>query len=220
MAVQTRTRYFNLRPIYEWIRAATRISLTLVRDASEDDIMIELLPYTQKWKTHFNQLRTVLLSVPNTVFLEIAHIGSTSIETAPAKDIVDVQCAVDSFDKMDHIKSILEPMGFVCIEAFKQDHVPFHAHDYFLHAWEKRFFTGTYLGQAFNIHIRLLNSLNWKFAEQFRDFMVTNPDARYAYMQFKERLASSGVEKDAYCIIKDSVIDLLSLQFFKPDEFK
>ncbi|MFT4060677.1 MAG: GrpB family protein [Legionella sp.] len=182
--------------------------------------MIELLPYTTKWKDNFNQLRNLLLSVSNNLFLEIAHIGSTAIEMAPAKDIVDVQCAIDSFDKMDQVKSILEPMGFVCIEAFKQDHVPFHSHDYFIESWEKRFFTGVYLDQSFNIHIRLANSLNWKFAEQFKNFMITNSDALYAYMQFKERLASSSVDKESYCIIKDSVIDLLSLQFFKPDEFK
>lgn len=179
--------------------------------------MVELLPYTKKWKDNFNQLRDLLLSLPNKVFLEIAHIGSTSIETAPAKDIVDIQCAIDSFDKIDQIKSILESLGFVYIEAFKQDHVPFHSHDYFIASWEKRFFTGCYLDQAFNIHIRLANSLNWKFAEQFRDFMLSNQDARYAYMQFKERLAASGVDRNEYCIIKDSVIDLLSLQFFNPE---
>lgn len=182
--------------------------------------MIELLPYTTKWKDNFNQLKNLLLSAPNNLFLEIAHIGSTSIETAPAKDIVDVQCAIDSFDKMEQVRAVLEPMGFAYIEAFKQDHVPFHSHDYFTSGWEKRFFTGNYLSQSFNIHIRLINSLNWQFAEQFRDFMANHSDARYAYMQFKKRLASSDVDKHAYCIIKDSVIDLLSLQFFKPDKLK
>ncbi|MDP3268639.1 MAG: GrpB family protein [Legionella sp.] len=106
--------------------------------------MIELLPYTIKWKNNFNKLRDLLLSMPNNLFLEIAHIGSRSIESAPAKDIVDIQCAIDSFDKIEQVRSVLEPMGFVYIEAFNQDHVPFHSHDYFSSGWEKRFFTGTY----------------------------------------------------------------------------
>ncbi|HAU0349441.1 TPA: GrpB family protein [Legionella pneumophila] len=177
--------------------------------------MIKLIPHNIKWTDAFNQLSELLLSNPKNVFLKIEHIGSTSIQDAPAKDIVDIQCAIDSFDKINQVKSFLEPLGFAYYE-FNQDHVPFHAHDYFNPAWEKRFFSGTYKGQQFNIHVRLYNSLNWKFALQFKDYMNSNVEARIAYMQFKERLASSKAERDDYCLIKDSVIDLLSLQFFKP----
>lgn len=180
--------------------------------------MIELLPYTQKWKHNFEQIKKLLLSKSNNLFIKISHIGSTSIEEAPAKDIVDIQCAVDSFDSIGEIKMILEPLGFIYIEEFKQDHVPFYSHEYFDPSWEKRFFTGHYLNQAYNIHIRRHNSLNWQFAEQFRDYLKTNREARYAFMQFKERLASSHIEKETYAMVKDSVIDLLSLQFFKPNE--
>ena len=190
------------------------------RKTGEIAIMVELIPYNSKWKDNFNQLKDLLLSLSNKLILDIAHIGSTSIPSAPAKDIVDIQCAIDSFDKIDQVRSILEPIGFVYIEAFKQDHVPFHSHDYFIPTWEKRFFTGSYLNQSFNIHIRLVNSLNWKFAIQFRDFMIANSNARFAYMQFKERLATSEISKDSYCIVKDSILDLLSLQFFKPGQFE
>ena len=182
--------------------------------------MIELQPYTSKWKSNFNQLKNLLSSTPDNIFIAIAHIGSTAIETAPAKDIVDIQCAISSFDQLPQVSAILEPLGFIYNNDFKQDHVPFHTHDYFTAAWEKRFFSGKYLNQAFNIHIRLVNSLNWIFAEQFRDFMNNNDNARYAYMQFKQRLAASGIDKHNYCIIKDSVIDLLTPQFFKPEQFK
>lgn len=185
--------------------------------ASQTEIkkMIELLPYTPKWEKHFKQLRDALQSTSNNPFLEIAHIGSTSIPGAPAKDIVDIQCAVDSFDKIDAIKLLLEPLGFVYFDSFLQDHVPFHSENYFDPNWEKRFFSGSWNGQKFNIHIRIYNSLNWKFAIQFRDFMIANNEARFAYMQFKERLASTEIDIKSYCAIKDSVIDLLSQLFFK-----
>lgn len=58
-------------------------------------IMIELIPYHLKWKENFNTLKDLLLSLSNKLFLEIAHIGSTSIPSAPARDIVDMQCAID-----------------------------------------------------------------------------------------------------------------------------
>lgn len=176
--------------------------------------MIELKLHTSKWKDSYEQLSKILLSNQDKIFVEMAHIGSTAIIDAPAKDIVDIQCAIDSFNKTNQVKSILEPLGFKYFE-FHQDHVPFHPHDYFHPAWEKRFFSGWYEGQGFNIHIRLVNSLNWKFAIQFRDFMNINKDARIAYMQFKERLAASKINIKDYCLVKDSVIDLLSLQFFK-----
>lgn len=179
--------------------------------------MIELLPYNPKWKNKFKQLRDLLLSLTNDLFLDISHIGSTSIPEAPAKDIIDMQCAIDSFDKIEQVKLILEPLGFIFISSIRQDHTPFHSEDYFHPNWEKRFFTGVWCGQKYNIHIRIYNSLNWKFAIQFRDFMIANSEARVAYMQFKERLASTEINKDSYCMVKDSVIDLLSLQFFKPN---
>lgn len=179
------------------------------------NIMIKLIPYTSKWKDNFNQLKNLLLSTSNNLFLEIAHIGSTSIPFAPAKDIVDIQCAIDSFDKMDKVNSVFESFGFKCNDSIRQDHVPFYSEDYFDPKWEKRIFSGVWKEQRFNIHIRIHNSLNWKFAIQFRDFMIKNANARFAYMQFKERLAASNVNNDSYCIVKDSVIDLLSLQFFK-----
>jgi len=43
------------------------------------------------------------LSKSDDIFLEVAHIGSTSIPGAPAKDIVDIQCAINSFDKMEQM---------------------------------------------------------------------------------------------------------------------
>jgi len=79
--------------------------------------------------------------------------------------------------------------------------------------WEKRFFKGAYQNQAYNLHIRLVDSLNWKFALNFRDFLSKNDNARYAFMQFKERLVEANVDKYAYCTLKDSIIDLMSLQF-------
>ncbi|MGV3740238.1 MAG: hypothetical protein ACO1N3_02980 [Gammaproteobacteria bacterium] len=45
--------------------------------------------------------------------------------------------------------------------------------------------------------------------------MRTNKEACFAYMQFKTRLTSTGVDIKSYCVIKDSVIDLLSQLFFK-----
>lgn len=104
--------------------------------------MIELLPYNPKWNDNFKQLRDLLLSLTNNLILEIAHIGSTSIPEAPAKDIIDIQCAISTFDRINQIKLVLESLGFTFIDSIRQDHVPFQSEDYFNSNWEKRFFLG------------------------------------------------------------------------------
>jgi dephospho-CoA kinase len=175
--------------------------------------VIELTEHTEEWSKKFNVLKQDLLSFERDVFINIEHIGSTAIPGVKAKDIVDIQCAIQSFGDIQRVREVLEPLGFNWIKEIKQDHVPFHEFDYFSPDWEKRFFKGNYKGQDFNIHIRLEDSLNWKFALAFRDFLSSNENARSSFMQFKERLAKAKVSDKEYCIIKDSVIDLLSLQF-------
>ncbi|MDF1757831.1 MAG: GrpB family protein [Legionellaceae bacterium] len=175
--------------------------------------MIELTDYNSVWDEKFLLLKNELLLSCKDLIVDIQHIGSTSIYGMKAKDIVDIQCSIRSFDEIKLIKTKLESIGFEMIEDIKQDHVPFKDKDYFSPEWEKRFFKGSFQNQAYNLHIRLVDSLNWKFALSFRDFLSENHKAKYAFMQVKERLAESGVDKYAYCILKDSIIDLMSLQF-------
>jgi dephospho-CoA kinase len=174
--------------------------------------MIDLVCHSEMWGEKFLTLKSTLLSFDG-VFMDIQHIGSTSIKGVKAKDIIDIQCGVKSFNNMNQIRETLESLGFIYSKDFIQDHVPFEEMDCVKSAWEKRFFSGKYQGQSYNIHIRVYDSLNWIFALNFRDFLTSNDKARYAFMQFKERLASTTQDLKSYCIVKDSVIDLLSLQF-------
>ena len=175
--------------------------------------MIELSEFKSEWHELYVSFKQSVLKSAGGMIIDIEHIGSTSIDYAKAKDIIDVQLSINSFNQLDEIKAILEPLGFEHIESIKQDHVPFHEFDYFSDEWEKRFFTGLYKGTKFNIHVRLHGSKNWHFALQFKNYLSKNDKARVAFMQFKERLAQSGIDSFNYCIVKDSVIDLMSLQF-------
>ncbi|WP_367607410.1 GrpB family protein [Legionella sp. W05-934-2] len=166
-----------------------------------------------KWAMAFENFRQALSTNTDGLILAIEHIGSTSIDDLPAKDIVDVQCAVTDFETIDAIGEILESMGFHYLKTIRQDHVPFHEADFFHPDWEKRFFKGVFDDQVFNIHIRKFQSKNWQFALTFRDNLRRNSQLRTAYLQCKERLINAGVGLEDYCSIKDSFIDLMSLQF-------
>ncbi len=175
--------------------------------------MIELSEFKNEGPGLFLEFKDALLGLNNGVIIAIEHIGSTSISNVKAKDIIDVQLSIMSFNQLDKVKEILEPLGFTLLDSKQKDHVPFHEGDFYSAGWEKRLFTGLYKGQNFNIHVRLHGSLNWNFALDFKRYLATNDKARYAFMQFKERLALSGVDRATYSSIKDSVIDLMSLQF-------
>ena len=128
--------------------------------------MIQLFTSNQKWNLAFLEFKSELEN-KSTDIVDIQHIGSTAIDQLKAKDIVDVQVAISSFDKVEALHPIFQSMGLEYIEAFKQDHVPFKGSDYFSSKWEKRFFTGSFNEQRFNIHVRLQSSHNWNFALDF-----------------------------------------------------
>jgi len=96
---------------------------------------IDLTEYKAHWKNLFVQLKEKLQSLGKEIFVDIEHIGSTAIEAMKAKDIVDVQCSVRSFDEIQLLKPKLELLGFEMIETINQDHVPFHDMDYFSPLW-------------------------------------------------------------------------------------
>lgn len=169
------------------------------------------------WVENFQLLKEKVLNEANDMILDIQHIGSTAIPAMWAKDVVDVQCAIQTFDDMEHVKRIFLLLGFEYLDHIKQDHVPFHDQDYFDDNWEKRFFKGEYNKQKFNIHIRKLNSKNWQFALRFKDYLTENKDAFISYLQLKQRLAEANVDIKNYCLIKDSAIDMLALNFVHLD---
>ena len=175
--------------------------------------MIELTDFKVEWECSFKNFKDAVMAAAKGLVKEVEHIGSASIKNAKAKDIVDVQLGITTFEHADKISSTLNDLGFEYVSSIKQDHVPFHEFDYFEAGWGKRFFKGIYREQFYNVHVRILNSQNWIFAHNFKKYLSNNSNAKYAFMKFKERLATSGVSREDYSLIKDSVIDLMSIQF-------
>ncbi len=173
---------------------------------------ITLSTHQQNWVKNFNLIAELIKTQCGNTILAIEHIGSTAIKKIKAKDIIDMQCGINSFSAIPQIKAKLEPLGFTLLDHIKQDHVPFHDHDYFEPAWEKRFFRGEYQGIECHLHMRIYESKNWHYAIDFRDYLNDNPKVAIAYEQIKERLQQANVSRDEYCLIKDPVFDLIYYQ--------
>ena len=176
---------------------------------------VKLAKSTDIWQKNFEEIQLKIQSLLGNMVIEIEHIGSTSIPGLPAKDIVDIQVGVRDFNCMADVKKKLKIIDFCQVEHIKQDHKPFCDPSIFDKNWEKRFFKGYYLHQHFNIHIRIHKSDNWNFAHQFKWLLTNNEQVKKAYLQVKERLVNAEVSKEDYCLIKDPVIDIISLLMAK-----
>jgi dephospho-CoA kinase len=174
---------------------------------------IKLTSFNIHWFERFGQLKQCLLALDSNLFLSIEHIGSTSIPGMMAKDIIDVQCGIKSFNLIPKLEKHLASIGFKKIDNINQDHIPFKTEKVFSKNWEKRLFKGNYKNQNYNLHVRLYDSSNWKFALAFKHYLIKNTQARFAYAQLKQRLVNANLDIEHYCLIKDSFIDALSLNF-------
>lgn len=57
--------------------------------------MIALSGFNKKWSASFYEFKTELLTHTDDLIVDIEHIGSTAIKDAVAKDIVDIQIAIN-----------------------------------------------------------------------------------------------------------------------------
>jgi GrpB-like predicted nucleotidyltransferase (UPF0157 family) len=80
---------------------------------------VKLVPYTYKWKEEYEKEEKLLYSVMGKYILDIQHVGSTSIEGLDAKPIIDIAVAVESLDKVECFKDLLENIG-ISIKAMQE----------------------------------------------------------------------------------------------------
>ena len=139
--------------------------------------------------------------------LRIDHIGSTAVDGLAAKDIIDVQVTVASFDEAR--LGALSQAGFVRWPEFAGDHCPpgMHLAEGEL---EKRFFNAPPDERKANIHVRVEGRFNQRYALLCRDYLRSHPLAASAYGQVKRALARIvGDDMDAFYDVKDPVFDIL-----------
>lgn len=174
--------------------------------------MLKLIPYREEWVKDFEKIKKILIHSTQQKIESIEHIGSTAIPGISAKDIIDVQVGIHTFDEIDSLTQDMQNVGFENFPHITMDHAPGHEFDDVIPGWEKRFFkTPTGIRSA-HIHVRLLGAKNYEYALLFRDFLRSNREAARAYEQVKRRLAEHlETNIKAYTIIKDPVCDLIML---------
>lgn len=123
--------------------------------------------------------------------VRIDHIGSTSVPDFPAKDVLDIQITVRSFEDADALREPLRDAAFPVLEWATVDDphpsaVPGEADS---SLWEKRTHGSADPGRPAFVHLRVDGWPGQRFSLMFRDRLRADPAARAEYLAVKERAA-------------------------------
>lgn len=142
---------------------------------------VELCEHQNEWLNIAIGTITEMKNIFGYNALDIQHIGSTSIYDIKSKPIIDIAVGVSSFDGLSDALSLLEQKGYERkINRFSSD---------LLYVYE--------IGEnnerirTHQIHILILNSLQWYNYIDFRDYMNAFPDKKKEYESLKIELLHS-----------------------------
>jgi GrpB-like predicted nucleotidyltransferase (UPF0157 family) len=169
--------------------------------------MIIILPYQTKWPGEFLTLGKALRQVLRDQALRIDHIGSTAVPGLAAKDVIDIQITVRSFEP--NVEKALISVGYQRRIDITKDHLPPESSSDPLE-WSKWMFKPSAPQRPVNIHVRLNGRANQRYPLLFRDYLRSHSMVAQAYRQVKSALALYHPDNlDAYYDVKDPVCDII-----------
>ncbi len=169
--------------------------------------MLEIVPYNPNWSVEYDRIAAQLAAGLGDLALRIDHIGSTSVPGLPAKDIIDIQLTVASFDPP--LVERLAAIGYTLRADTTADHRP-PGDARPASEWEKRYFAPPLCQRPTHLHVRIQGRANARYPLLFRDYLRAHPAMAAAYAEVKRRLAHyHGDERLVYTEIKDPVCDLI-----------
>jgi GrpB-like predicted nucleotidyltransferase (UPF0157 family) len=166
---------------------------------------IELVDPDPAWPRQFEEIGRWLRSAFGDRALRIDHIGSTAVPGLPAKDVIDVQLTVETFEG---VRRVLAGSAFALRTGPVSDHRPAGSElpDRDL---EKLFGEASEPRRA-NLHVRLPGRFNQRYPILCRDYLRAHRAAALAYGEVKRQLARIvGDDVDAYYSVKDPVFDIV-----------
>lgn len=180
---------------------------------------IKIVAYNPLWSQQFEALKTVLLKHLKSEFIQIEHVGSTSVKGLKAKPIIDLDIIIKKGNlEMPMIIAGLETLGYQHLgnlgisgrEAFKrlEDTTP---RDGSNKVWFKH-----------NLYVCEEDSIGLQNHLIFRNYLRNHPQKVLEYGAIKEQLAMEYPHNiDLYIDGKtDFIIDILSKAGLKEEDQK
>ncbi|MBP1080524.1 MULTISPECIES: GrpB family protein [Bacillus] len=139
--------------------------------------VVTLVPYNPEWEEMFNVDKMKLYGVLGNLFLEIEHVGSTSIPGMCAKPIIDIAIAVNDFSVIDEV--VIEELTRVGYEYVPKKDFP-----------QRKFFRrGQWGAGTHHLHMFEKDSDEWVNMILFRNYLRTHSDVANDYLLQKKQLA-------------------------------
>lgn len=141
--------------------------------------------------------------------LRVDHIGSTAVPGMPAKDVIDLQLTVPDLAAADHLAPVLATAGFPRLPGANRDEAhpgnPGRADDE-PDRWAKRLHLNADPGQNINLHLRVRDAPNWRWALLFRDWLTSDPAEFADYAELKQQASvrhAADSTADGYALAKE-----------------
>lgn len=136
-------------------------------------------PYSKIFPELFEKERARIATVLKHA-IAIEHVGSTAIPGLGGKGIIDIAIAVAK-EEMENSSQILQELGFQFRPSFSTP---------------SRFYFVAYFpdpeegSRRYHVHLTDPSSKEWKELIQFRDYLLSHPEAVEEYAQIKKQAAS------------------------------
>lgn len=156
---------------------------------------IEIVPYTDAWKTAYESIAKYIKDALQTAIIAIEHVGSTSVKDLPAKPIIDIDIVIENRpETLASIRRDLEKIGY---EFLGDLGIPER------YAFKKTpKVTATNKSKSFmahNLYVCYKNSTSLRNHLLLRNYLRTHADQREAYGMLKKALAKKyPLDIDAY----------------------
>jgi len=167
--------------------------------------MLEIVPYRSQWPIEFQEIGQKLRDALGILAIRIDHIGSTAVPGLSAKDRIDIQVTVESFEPA--VEKAIIKIGYTR-KDYNFDHLPPGSADS-PQDWVKWFFASPKDQRPTNLHVRLDGHPNQRYALLFRDYLRAHPRSAKAYGDLKRRLAAHLANPSDYPNVKDPAVDLI-----------
>lgn len=186
-----------------WVQRIAPYASNLRDRRISDRPRVVLVASDPAWPRAYSRIAGRLRQV--TGDLRCDHIGSTAVPGLAAKDVIDVQLSVDSLDRADQLRPVLEEAGFPAVLAVRSDHPQPVAPD--PAGWGKRLHGAADPGRPAHIHLRVPGSPGWRYPLLFRDWLRAVPGEARAYEAEKVRLAAGSPLRGNYADAKQPWFD-------------
>lgn len=169
----------------------------------DESLVATVVDYRPGWPHEFAAVAAELRGLLGGRAVAIDHVGSTSVPGLAAKDCIDVQVQVAALDE-GTLVALFEGGGFrVRPEPWNRVEVTGGRE------FRKLVFAPRKGSRAVNVHVRVAQGANARFALLFRDYLRADDDARRAWGAFKQRLAAGVPDLLAYGRIKAPATEIL-----------